>query len=195
MARGADRLRRGARFTGSLLKRILIEERPSITGAPGVAVHSGNTRFALRGRREGGRTTTVIWAVIDDNRVVGANRWSYGFREMIKREPGYGGWRVRSDPGALNSNVIGRAYNFIEVGNDGQGVEGNGVNVDNLPATFTVRPLPNGIVVPIFILSFTIGSPPGVQFLHEPWIFPFPSPIDGICEQPPPSPARRRTTL
>ncbi len=73
-----------------------------------------------------GNRNTEFWARIEGAYVVGSNQWSYLFTEVHKTGTGYGSWQ------SLPFGRAGVAYNGVEDPNDGEGLEGNGVNLDDL---------------------------------------------------------------
>lgn len=52
---------------------------------------------------------------------------------------------------AVSGGLTGTAYNKIEAGNTGSGVEGCGINVDNLPTGWELKPIGAGAVVEISV--------------------------------------------
>lgn len=89
--------------------------------------------------------------------------------------------RVARKTGAANTGWADRdaedvtLYHTLEYLNTGSGVEGHGVDRDNLPAGFGVRPIPVG--TPVFAQPIVVeGSPNTLEW----WITAV-SPIDGEC--------------
>lgn len=70
------------------------------------------------------------------------NRWAYPFQQV--KYDSTGEWAV------IAGGVTGTAYNTIEAGNTGSGVQGCGINVSNLPSGVTLQPLGAGAVVKIY---------------------------------------------
>jgi len=102
---------------------------------------------------------------------VGTNRWQYSWTEVYA--VGLSGTDIVFDDvtGGAASATHGYAYNLHEINNDGSGVEGNGVNVDNLPAELSYQPVAIGDVVEI-IGQFGDGS-------DNYWLFYGENAIDG----------------
>lgn len=77
------------------------------------------------------------------------NRWSYGWSEVQLYKTGVfqdvPAGRTSADDG---NGVAVPAYNELEQGNTGDGIEGSGINVDDLPDGVTLQSVPtNGKVV------------------------------------------------
>lgn len=100
---------------------------------------------------------------------VGGNQWRYLFSRVKKTSQGYGGWEVEEYDHTL------RAYNGAEVPNSPFGVQGTGIDVDNLPGTFAHQPIPSGVIVPMFIIARS-------DSMREYW-FCVPNGVDGTCEE------------
>ena len=98
-----------------------------------------------------------------------ANRWEYDWDEV---EIDDGLFTLKTD--GLNSDVDGLAYNLIEAKNDGTGVQGNGVNLSNLPVGFEIQPIGSGAVVWLrgpFIYGDDSAN----------WMFEAVNSVDGTC--------------
>lgn len=140
-----------------------------------------------------------FWAVILNQYSDGPNRWRYDWREAKKPEPGYGKWEIDlegraseppvppdpedpTDPGDPGT----RAYNLIENINDGQMIEGNGVDVENLPGTFALQPVPVLTVVRMWPVRAggpePLNPPPDFDAgtINEYW-FSYENAVDGLC--------------
>ncbi len=101
----------------------------------------------------------------------GTNRWTYSFWEVEQVAPGYGASAWRN----VENGHSGTAYNGCEVSNAPTGVQGTGVDTDNLSAVapgMEHQPIPPGVVVPMF------GKRRGDSWDY--W-FAVPNGIDGTC--------------
>jgi hypothetical protein len=117
---------------------------------------------------------TEFWAKLGVPTSLGYNRWQYPFVEVQKADTGYGTWQ----PGGFGRS--GYAYNTVEDPNDGQGQEGNGVDIDRLiqcicgesssgSGTPCCRLLPagTGAIVRIKEVRFGYGSQPTVEYWFQ----------------------------
>jgi len=68
--------------------------------------------------------------------VLSANRWQYSWREV--RLASGSAWAAVA--GGYTSATHGFAYNRFEVPNSASGVQGNGIDLANLPGTFALKP-------------------------------------------------------
>lgn len=102
------------------------------------------------------------------------NRWTYDFEEL-RYNPSTKEWDTVEPvaPATSPVGVSGTAISAIEGGNDGAVVM-PGVQVSNIPAGFSVKPLETGCVVLILTLRATDGTSVYV-------ISPLPNAIDGSC--------------
>lgn len=102
------------------------------------------------------------------------NRWTYGFEE-IRYNPSTQEWDTVEPVGAATSpvGVSGTAVSIVEGGND-SAVVMPGVEVANIPAGFSVKPLEVGCPVLILTSRATDGT---VVYV----ISPLPNAIDGSC--------------
>lgn len=119
-----------------------------------------------------------FWAIIIGSQLETPNRWRYSWLEAEKAGVGYDGWGPRPDG---RQGIVGddRAYHLTEDQNDGSGVEGNGVNVSNLPGTFSLRPVPPGAIVRMWTVTAPPLEPEG-PLRTEHW-FAYGNAIDGTC--------------
>ncbi len=106
----------------------------------------------------------------------GPNRWDYQFGEVIKRQAGYGGWQLR-----VNGRT-GDAYNRIEIPNSAIGVQGNGIDLANLPTGFSLQPIATGIVVEMSVVRW-VDTDNGVVINAgvEYWFSEY-NGVDGDCD-------------
>lgn len=127
------------------------------------------------------------------------NRWWYGCEEVHKLAPypypddssgdtrydneGYDNWF------ATKGGYKGRAYNMIENMNDGESIEGHGVDVgqEDYPDGFSVMPIAVGVIAPAWLVSFSTVPRGGRHNAFYPrrhleaW-FCIPNVDDGTCE-------------
>ena len=85
----------------------------------------------------------LLMARITGSTSIGDNRWSYSWESVIGNEQA-------TDPGtfkAAPSARTGTAYNGLEAGNTAAGVQGCGIDVDNLPTGWALQPIGDGAVV------------------------------------------------
>lgn len=110
---------------------------------------------------------------------LGSNQWQYTVWPMHKSNSmtGYnvGSWshtplyREITPGQGLQKFEEFTAYNLCEVGNSDVGIQGNGVDLANLPAGFAIQPVPVGC----YILC--------VEYTDEEVWFCVPNGIDGEC--------------
>lgn len=121
------------------------EAQPGVRGRERAAAGRPGQRQADAGGGRGPATKGEVgerWAVITDAVSVSANRWKYAWQEVVWNGTA---WAVVT--GGSDYTTHGYAYNGIEAGNTGTGVEGNGVDVDSLPGTYAIQPIGTGSVV------------------------------------------------
>lgn len=80
------------------------------------------------------------------------NQWVYDVNEVFKKSPGYGGWDIKP-----NGRQI-QVFNKPEDQNSESGVQGTGIEVDNLPGDFAHQPVPVGSIVDVTEVRLTDGS-------------------------------------
>lgn len=116
----------------------------------------------------GGQSAGIMFARITLNGPdLIPNRWIYQM-ELVELDE-EGAW----EPVADADPII--AYNTVEAGNSGSGVQGNGVDVENLPAGFSIVPIGNGAILPVS--GPYEGSPFG-----EFYTFTLANLVDGECQ-------------
>lgn len=104
-----------------------------------------------------------------------SHRWLYEFEEIRYDVTADEFVTVQPPTGqTVPVGVTGQARSLIEYGNDGAVVM-PGVEVSNIPATFTVKPLEIGCPVLVLTCRATDGTAVFV-------ISPIPNAIDGPCE-------------
>lgn len=104
------------------------------------------------------------------------NRWAYTWEEARLAPSGV----FEAVPGGLNSASSGEAVNAVEASNTATGVQGNGVDRDNLPLSFAMMPAPAGVVVELS------GPWPRESLPLSPWwiFYGYANADDGPCEPP-----------
>jgi hypothetical protein len=103
---------------------------------------------------------SLLWGRITGSTLLSANRWEYEFEEVAPTDGG------DFDTGARSRTGI--CHNSLESMNSATGVQGNGVDVDNLPQNWEMKPCPEGAVVLI------IASGGYYRFSYE-------NGVDGEC--------------
>lgn len=112
---------------------------------------------------------TSFFAKVVDYAVEGTNQWRYTCEQVVKRTTAYTGWH--------GTNVHFEAFNTCEHINDGAGVEGNGVDVDNPSFEgFSIQPVPVGSIVRVW--AVLTPGPPTTEY----W-FSYENGIDGECPE------------
>jgi hypothetical protein len=145
----------------------------SLPPAVTVSADDDDPRWALVRRVADG--VVRILARITGSTVLTTNRWEYSWEEVDITEAG--AIEVIPAPGGRTHANSGKALNSIEFPNTGIGVEGNGVDRDNLPPTFTMQPITTGNVV---VLEGPFGR--GTEPTKARWLFAIPNADDGVCE-------------
>lgn len=118
-------------------------------------------------------TEIEIDAVITGSTAIAgaANRWRYAWEE-VKPNGQFPATLIDGRTSATD----GFAYNTIESNNVAAGVQGNGVDVDELPGTMGLRPLGAGAWVKMR------GPFPDGATSADVWLFQAVNAIDGDCE-------------
>lgn len=151
----------------------LVRSTPSTTPSRRVGMLSLPNGSIVRPRRQWAHMEASFWAILGAATPDATpNRWTYAWNEAIKSSAGIDGWAVR--PSGRSNLTHGPAMNRYEVINSGVGVQGNGVNVDNLPQGFTIQPIPAGTPVRIELVRLADGS------AYEAW-FAEANGVDGVC--------------
>jgi len=148
------------------------ENAISMTGAP--AAEGDLVRLYLLGQVSGlprygflPPGSSAIRAKITSSTSIGDNRWSYAF-EAVKYDK-LGAWTTIVD------GLTGAAYNSIESNNDDAGVQGNGVDLANLPTGVTLVPIGVGAIVELS--AVTNCETGAVEY-----VFQAVNQVDGACE-------------
>jgi len=173
MATSED-IRKGAEIGWRLLRDIGLGDRPRVVGGPGVGVVNLGGQVAMKNTASDARRRVVIDAQIILAIPFSPNKWTYIWGEAGLTANST--WFIK-DP-ARNSSTHGVARNRYEIPNSDTGVQGNGVNVDNLVGTFALQPIAAGIVVRLELV------PLADQSTIEAWISE-PNGVDGQCRAAP----------
>ena len=170
-----DYIRRGATLSGRKLRDAIRQAGATPTGGRGINVVGSGPYATIRqsGRQWSRRVQLLIR--IGASASVGDNQWVYDWVEVRKNGSGYAGWEPK--PAGRTHASHGVAYNFAEEMNSSSGVQGNGVNVDDLPGTFALQPVPDGRPLLAVILTFAADSTKEVWFDQD-------NGIGGECEPP-----------
>jgi len=109
--------------------------------------------------------TAAATSVLDtnDNPV----QWTYEVTEYAKSGAGYGQWSE------MEGGFSGNAFNIIEDQNDGTGVQGHGINHDEISAGFNMSPVPVGTI----LIATVLTNPDDGS---ECW-FSYVNNVDGAC--------------
>lgn len=145
-------------------------EIPRFAGARGVGLGQRAGVVALQPNDWPTITRQSYYGKITGRSSIGPNRWEYTYSEVLKTSLGGVGWTT------FTGGREGKCYNFVEVPNDGEGEEGNGVNVDDLPTGFSLGPIGIGRIVLLDIVRTTLGD-------LEAW-FSADNPVVGRCPPP-----------
>lgn len=109
--------------------------------------------------------------VVSSTPIAGAfNRWSYAWVEQLVNKVG----TFKDRPAGQTSATSGiPAYNSMEANNAETGIQGNGIDIANLPAGWTIKPIGIGAVVWARVERNCDGD----QELY----FGAPNAVDGAC--------------
>lgn len=103
------------------------------------------------------------------------NQWIYSVNEVIKKTLGYGGWEDKQDGRQV------QCFNRPEDGNSESGVQGTGINLDNLTGDFAHQPVPVGSIVEVTEVRLPAGpGGPDKSATVEYWIDRM-NGVDGRC--------------
>lgn len=171
---------------------------PGASSAPGAALGNGSASLdpaSNSGGRGAGATLAapptigaptpedarfepgVFLAKITGATSIATNRWKYTWIEAsITAAGGF----ADAASGGRSSATHGHAINLAEGMNTGAGVEGNGVNRDNLPATFSMQAVPTGRHVFMRGPFGVPGAPVGERWCA----FDMSNADDGPCPEP-----------
>ena len=167
MSRGTEHLRPGASITGSKLKRIIDESNLAPVSGPGISIggaHVGETTISADQPYTPAAKSEFQPMRIESSELETANRWRYLATPTMLDDGG--SWVPQ--PGALQVVL----WNLAELRNGTNGVQGNGINVDNLPQGFGLVPVPDGEIVEARAYT-SVGN--------NVWWFREPNGVDGEC--------------
>jgi hypothetical protein len=158
-----------------------IERGQKNAGATNVTTSAGTFVGAIGSGKRGNAVTestpptqntgfSVFPALITGVSSLGSNQWRYSFALAKKPLPNghVSSWMPSQD-------ISGIAYNMAEHINNGNGLEGNGVDVNNLLEGWAYQPVPAMSVVMMIQVVCSNGD-------KEYW-FQFENAIDGVCEE------------
>ena len=157
---------------GKQIRDAVLAAAQSVRAGPGMVQFGTHEHATIRSIHRAPRFS-VMWALLSFSIQLSPNRWRYGWDEAILTgDPTLvgGGWTLKTN-GRNATGPWGGAFNLAEAPNTGSGVEGTGHNVDGLPGTFAMQPIPSGRPVAMWIVHST---PKTV------W-FDSPNAIDGSC--------------
>ena len=165
------RFARGSRVGLSDLRK-LAESVPQIRGDGRSLVSRSGSQVMVRTPQQPYPTFPIFFGSVESSEQISANIWEYQVRQVTKADFGYS--PTEPYPGG---GYVGKAYNMLELGNTEAGVQGNGVNVNELPAGFRLGPIPNGPWPhPVHLWSIAvIGGRTIEMWLH------YSNPIIGAC--------------
>ena len=150
----------------------------NITG-PNVIVDSSGTYIADQRqkveRKKWDGLVTASTAVEDV-----PNQWTYTVREQRKGAPGYGGWVGKDEKNPRDVEC----FNRPEDGNSDSGVQGTGIDLDNLTGDFAHQPIPVGSIVEVTEVRLPPAPGPGKSETVEYWIDRM-NGVDGTCGSAP----------
>jgi len=130
----------------NLLVDAINQAMPDLTrGGPGVLIgnHGSGRVVSARDqsifrRRKSQASIVTFKAEVTGSTSIAPNRWSYSFAEVK--------YDTLGTYSTLPGGRTGTAYNDMEAKNTATGVQGCGINVDNLPPNWTIQPIGPGIV-------------------------------------------------
>ena len=153
----------------------LANQKPAIQAGPGVTSAQSDAGTVLQVPGGTPRPKQTFYARIEFSSPAGDNRWTYSWQEVIKDGRGFGNWTSRTNgrQGLFFDEAAG--HNFYEEMNSGSGVQGHGIDIDDLPAGFATVPCPNGQIVLMYVVPLADGTG------YEHW-FHFTNDVDGSCD-------------
>ena len=116
----------------------------------------------------------IVWCLVTANLgSAGPNRWTYELTRVRKTAAGYGGWTPITDEEGQPVRIA-PAYFAMENANKASGVQGDGVDLDNLDSRFSLKPVPVGD-------SLVLARPVPLGEGFEWWFWIPMNAIDGKC--------------
>jgi len=148
-------IRRGETFTGRKLLEAFDAVNRKAIGGRGVEITTGGgadggAYISETGRKPQRRVSYPVQ--LAGNVVMTPNVWAYAWSEVVRNTE----WEIRAK-GRTNLNR-GMAMNLAEYGNTGEGIEMNGIDVDELPDGFFIAPLPAGRVLLLTEVTVAAGD-------------------------------------
>ena len=167
-------IRRGETFTGRKLLDALQEAGKPPLGGRQIEVTSSGTDAVVAAAGERPYRRVKFFAEIIASTDLGGNQWEYAqWKEKQKTGAGHDGWVDK--PSGRTHTLFGPAFNFAEINNSASGIQGNGVDVDNLVGTFALQPVPDGRVVEMTLIRFADQSDFELWFDQD-------NGVDGDCK-------------
>jgi hypothetical protein len=132
---------------------------------------TGAGKYAIVDLGSASASRRVLAKITGSSAMAGENnRWSYDWTEVEIADGAFS-----TVAGGLNSASSGLAYNLIEAGNTGSGIQGNGVDLANLPVGFSVKPIGAGAIV-------YLDGPHEYSDSSMNWFFHVANAVDGVCK-------------
>lgn len=163
----------GERLTARDLNRVVGLTR-TVRGGPGTTSSGTGADVVVTPTRPGPFPKRTFFARITDSFEIASNQWAYSWEEVAKTDRGYANWTTKQRGRSGMWFRDDAAFNFAEDMNGFQGVQGSGINVDNLPGTFKPVPCPDGQIVLMTVVRLADGTG------YEYW-FHFAGNVDGSC--------------
>lgn len=112
-----------------------------------------------------------ILSIDDERSYPDGNWWVYQFEEVQHTGTGYDAEYLGTSQWT-HVGRVGIARNTCENDNAAEGLQGNGVDVDNLPEGFSIQPVPVGAIV----ILYQVGTGDAARY----W-FSYENGVDGAC--------------
>ena len=145
---------------------------PQIRGDGRALVSRSGSQVMVHTPQQPYPTFPVFFGRVVSSSQVAPNQWTYQVEQITKGDAGYAA--TEPYPGG---GYTGTAYNMLELGNTASGLQGNGVNTEDLPEGFSLGPIPSGQWPhPVFLWAIAVA---GGRTL-EMW-FSYSNPIVGEC--------------
>jgi hypothetical protein len=168
----------GVELTGQLLRDALDGAAAQPIGGLGINVTGapwgGSPVISLA--RPLPRVRQAIPVRLSNPAVIADNVWEYEWIEIAKAGSGGAGWV--EVPDGRTSDDFGLALNMAEIDNSESGVQGNGIDADNIPEGFAIMPATGCTTV--YQVEVPAEDDTGTGYDTEYW-FDKPNGIDGQC--------------
>ena len=177
--RPEDIIRRGGTVTGRMLRDAMSPDPRAFRAGRGIRVRrnvAGQTVISLKHDRRVPKIVRLYGRVLSSLEQQ-TNIWFYAMEKVVNVNWSIGpsGWQPPGVPGEFD------ALNLAEMHNTGSGTHGtisdpyseaNGLNIEQLPGNFRLRPIPDGSIVQVF----EVGGAGGLGMY-----FDRPNAVDGTC--------------